>query len=217
MILADPTTSVPIPIANSEVTTLESETDCVLNRSLEIFNTNSLKWETYEDAMNSDYSWIDSWTDPVGSGPVFETSTNSFDIYTEDFATFDNENSQPAVFQLRMKVEDYYSKKDSATVFDYFNVQIKFECDDDVVTLLSDITMFVYSSTSAAPDTIDANFEQSISGCEMIYKAEVRDPVYNEWYDITDVGTTPNNDYPWATDFIEGTLEVETTTAYSPY
>ena len=76
---------------------------------------------------------------------------------------------------MRMKVQDYYSTTATATVYDNFNIEIKYECDDDVVTLTSDISMYVYSTLTGASETINANFAQSVATCAMIYKAEVLD------------------------------------------
>lgn len=57
-----------------------------------------------------------------------------------------------------MKVQDYYSTTTTAIVYDAFNIEIKYECDDDIVTLTSDISMYVYSTITAASETIAANF-----------------------------------------------------------
>ena len=45
-----------------------------------------------------------------------------------------------------MKVQDYYSTTSAAVIYDPFSITIKYECDDDIVTLTSDITMFVFST-----------------------------------------------------------------------
>jgi hypothetical protein len=58
-------------------------------------------------------------------------------------------------------------------IYDYFNVELKYECDDDVVSLTSDINMYVYSTITGAYENVSANFEQTISPCAMIYKAEI--------------------------------------------
>ena len=64
---------------------------------------------------------------------MYTSSTNGFKVYTVDFATYDNYNSQPSVFQLRKKVQDHNSKSATAIIYDYFSITIKYECDDDVV------------------------------------------------------------------------------------
>ena len=125
-------------IANSALTTYEPETVCKLVRSLEIYDNNSLSWVRYLNAQSATYPWITGWTDPVGAGPVYISSINGFTIFTQDFNTFDNENNPPSTFQLRTKVQDYFTTNAQSIIYDYCNVQIKYECDDDVVTLKED-------------------------------------------------------------------------------
>ena len=72
-----------------------------------------------------------------------------------------------------MKVQDYSSNTSTALIYDYFNVELKYECDDDVVSLTSDVSMYVYSTIDGTAKTVAANFEQTISPCEMLYKAEI--------------------------------------------
>jgi hypothetical protein len=228
VIKADTATSTPVTISNSAVTTLEAESLCVLIRSLEIFNPTTQSWVRYLAASSATYPWITSWTDPVGAGVVPTSSTNGFIVTTTDYATYDNETIPPSVFQLRMKVQDYYSTTSSAIVYDNFSIEIKYECDDDVVTLTSDISMYVYSTITAASETIAANFAQSVATCAMIYKAEVLDTTLtgstglnqlslsttNSWTDITSSGT---GDLAWRTAFSAGALTIQSSTTYDPY
>ena len=74
---------------------------------------------------------------------------------------------------MRMKVQDYSSTTSTAIIYDCFNVELKYECDDDVVSLSSDINMYVYSTITGAAEIVAANFAQTISPCAMIYKAEI--------------------------------------------
>ena len=127
-----------------------------------------------------------------------------------------------------MKVQDYYSTTATAIVYDTYSITIKYECDDDVVTLTSDKTMYVYSTITGAAETITANFAQSIATCEMIYKAEVSNltltgstalnqpstAMTNSWTDITTAGT---GDLAWRTGFSAGALTIQTSTTYDPY
>ena len=156
------------------------------------------------------------------------SSTNSFKVTTSDFATYDNETIPPSVFQLRMKVQDYYSTTSTAIVYDSYSIEIKYECDDDVVTLSSDKSMYVYSTSTGAAETIAANFSQSVGTCAMIYKAEVLDitltgstalnqpstSMTNSWIDITSSGS---GDLAWRTGFSAGALTIQTSTTYDPY
>jgi len=96
---ADTSTSTQEDIPNSAVTTAETEAICPLNRILEIFDPSKQSWVQYTSSLTSTYPWITSWTDPVGSLPgVYTSSSNGFTVKTNDFATFDNFDSQPSVF-----------------------------------------------------------------------------------------------------------------------
>jgi hypothetical protein len=127
-----------------------------------------------------------------------------------------------------MKVQDYYSTTSTAIVYDSYSITIKYECDDDVVMLSSDKSMYVYSTITGAAETIAANFVQSIATCAIIYKAEVQDltltgstalnqpstTMTNSWTDITSSGT---GDLAWRTGFSAGALTIQTSTTYDPY
>lgn len=133
-------TSTPVVIANSAVTKLEDETVCVLNRKLEIYDTSKNSWVQFtSSALGANYPWITAWNDPTGSLPIYTTSTNGFTVTTADFGTYDNENIPPSTYKMRMVVQDVYSGTSTATIYDYFDITIKYECDDDVVSLTSDI------------------------------------------------------------------------------
>jgi len=108
--------------------------------------------------LTATYPWITGWSDPTGTAPHYSASTNSFTIATENYATYDNENILPTVFKMRMVVQDTRSTSAAALVYDEFSVTIKYACDDDVVTLTSDKSMVVYSTSSGASMTINANF-----------------------------------------------------------
>ena len=72
-----------------------------------------------------------------------------------------------------MKVQDYSSTTSTAIIYDYFNVELKYECDDDVVSLTSDINLYVYSTITSAVEIVAANLAQTISPCATLYKAEI--------------------------------------------
>jgi len=125
-----------------------------------------------------------------------------------------------------MKVQDYYSTTSTAIVYDSYSIEIKYECDDDVVTLSSNISMYVYSTITGSAETIAANFAQSVGTCAMIYKAEVLDTTLtgstalnqlststtNSWIDITSSGT---GDLAWRTGFRDYTVRITYTSKYS--
>jgi len=129
-----------------------------------------------------------------------------------------------------MVVQDGRSTTSTATIYDYFDITIKYECDDDVVSLTSDIGLVVYSTSSGAAQDVNANFAQTISGCAMIYKCEVYDGTItggvtalnqistattSSWIEVPTGGGT--GDLAWATAFNAGTLTVQTSTTYDPY
>jgi hypothetical protein len=75
-----------------------------------------------------------------------------------------------------MVVQDAYSLTSTAIIYDYFDITIKYQCDDDVVSLTSDIGLQVYSTNpGTATKVVAANFAQTIATCAMIYKCEVYD------------------------------------------
>ena len=102
-----------------------------------------------------------------------------------------------------MKVENVYSSQ--GPVYDYFNVQIIYECIDDVVTLGPAVGMYVYSTLSLAPTIYAANFAQSIAMCQMTYKIEAFSPSTLIWNDITAAGA---GEFNWRTGFAAGELTV---------
>jgi hypothetical protein len=59
---------------------------------------------------------------------------------------------------MRMVVQDGYSLTPTATIYDNFEITIKYQCDDDIVTLTSDITMFVFSTNPGTADTVPFNY-----------------------------------------------------------
>jgi hypothetical protein len=195
------------------VTSLETETICPLIRRLQVYNNDYMRWDTYESSMN--YAWITAWTDPTGTFPDYTASSNSFTVYTEDFDTFDGVDSQPSNFQLRMVVQDHYSKTASAIIYDYFNVQIRYECDTDSVTLSQDMTRFIYL-TGSGPSEFDANnWNQQVTGCAMEFVFDVWNTDSLSWVDLSSVSSTANADYPWATAFALGKITVEDATTYA--
>jgi hypothetical protein len=129
-----------------------------------------------------------------------------------------------------MVVQDGRSTTSTATIYDYFDITIKYECDDDVVSLTSDIGLVVYSTSSGAAQDVNANFAQTISGCAMIYKCEVYDGTItggltalnqistattSSWIDVPTGGGTGN--LAWATAFVAGKLTINTATTFDPY
>jgi hypothetical protein len=99
IINAVPASSVPVVIPNSVITSSEPESVCTLIRSLEIYDTNALSWVRFKSASASTYPWITAWTDPVGPGPAYTSSTNGFTVFTTNYVAYKNTS-----FQLRMNV-----------------------------------------------------------------------------------------------------------------
>jgi hypothetical protein len=118
---------------------------------LEIYDTSKNAWLQFtRSALGVTYPWITAWTDPTGAKPVYTASTNGFTVNTADYTSYDNELIPPSVWQLRMVVQDGRSTTSTAIIYDYFDIEIKYECDDDVVIRIptepADITMFVYET-----------------------------------------------------------------------
>ena len=91
-------TEAPITLSSSAITPFVTESICPLTRTLEIYDTSKMAWIQYLASKSSTYPWITSWTDPVGSAPVYTISTNGFVVTTTDYTAYDNELISPSVF-----------------------------------------------------------------------------------------------------------------------
>jgi hypothetical protein len=60
-------------------------------------------------------------------------------------------------YKLRMKYQDQDSLTTSGTVYYNFDLTIRYECNDDVVTVIDDQTLFSYSTLTNSPETFSAN------------------------------------------------------------
>ena len=121
--------SPPTQVSQIAFTSTQDETECPLVRTIEIWQADSNTWLVYDstDATHqTDYPWIDHTSIVNDSG---------FDVNTEDYATYDNETIAPTVFQMRQTAEDQNSDEEDAKIYDYFEVTLKYECDDDVLSL----------------------------------------------------------------------------------
>lgn len=79
--------SLTVPIANSDVTPLETEANCPLTRTLEIYDPEYHIWVRYDStvsAITTKYPWITVWTAPTGSFP-YTVSSNDFEVDTDQF------------------------------------------------------------------------------------------------------------------------------------
>ena len=76
--------------------------------------------------MTTKYPWIDTSSIVNDSG---------FSVVTEDYATYDDETKDPTVYRMRQTVEDLNSGELESKIVDEFDVTLKYECDDDVLSL----------------------------------------------------------------------------------
>ena len=121
--LTPSSTAVPQLVYTSSFGTADG---CTFNLGLDIFDGATETWLTYATeyaANNLAYPWIDN----ASIGADY-----SFNIVTDDYATYDNENIDPTIFAVRLWVEDPDSVTTSGKIYDYFGITLRYECDDDV-------------------------------------------------------------------------------------
>jgi hypothetical protein len=110
-------------------TSIEDESECPLVRTIEIYDEVYERWDIYDEAvsaMSTKYPWISTSSIVNDSG---------FDVVTEDYSTYDDETKDPTVYRMRQTVEDQNSNESESKIYDYFDVTLKYECDDDVLSL----------------------------------------------------------------------------------
>ena len=56
-------------------------------------------------------------------------------MQTDDYATYDHESIDPTVYPMRQTIADDNSNEDEWKIYDYFDVTLKYQCDDDVLSL----------------------------------------------------------------------------------
>ena len=198
-------TSTATTISQIAFTSTEDETECPLVRTIEIWLDDSETWLEYDStdsSHTSGYPWITNIVNDSG-----------FDVSTEDYATYDNENIDPTVFQMRQTVADDNSDEDEWKIYDYFEVTLKYECDDDVLSLSSDIGYQEYQIDSGSVN-FPANVAQTISGCQIDELHEVWDDDLQSWVDLTALT------YTWlVADPADGAFDVDQAwdSTYVPY
>ena len=174
------------PVAVIAFTSIEDETECPLIRTIEIYDEIVEQWDAYDEtisAMTTKYPWIDTSSIDNDSG---------FDVVTEDFTTYDDETIPPTVYQMRQTVEDPNSNESESKIFDNFDVTLKYECDDDVLTLTGpgDIPTQEYQLDSGV-QTYAANIAQSVAGCLIVEDHEIWDEQLQSWVAMT------TTDFTW--------------------
>ena len=158
------------PVVVIPFTTIEDETECPLIRTIEIFDEVSELWDTYDEtvsAMTTKYPWIDTTSIVNDSG---------FDVVTEDYSTYDDETMLPTVYKMRQTVADPNSNEEEWKIYDYFDVELKYECDDDVLSLTgpTDISTQEYQIGSGLQNYA-ANIAQTVTGCLIVEDHEIWD------------------------------------------
>ena len=119
------TSSAVSSTANSITASLST---CSKTEDLEIWNSVTNIWESYVN--DGTYPWIDSvtygGTDSTSASTIAIETDNTGNLYDSDLET---------VYELRWVVSDSRSQAEDATVYDYFNVIITWECHSNSITL----------------------------------------------------------------------------------
>ena len=71
-----------------------------------------------------------------------------------------------------MKVSDPNSSATNATIYDYWDLTIIYECDTDVLSVGSEKTLYVYQ-TGSGDESIIENVSQTVAGCKILYTAHI--------------------------------------------
>ena len=112
----------------------EDETECPLTRTLEVFDEDKNIWVTVYDSFASAGSGTDN-TSGYGFITNVGTTYLTFDVQTDSFSTYDSDTIDPTVFMMRQTVSDPASGEEDNMVIDDFDITIKYECYDDVLSL----------------------------------------------------------------------------------
>ena len=112
----------------------EDETECPLTRTLEVYDEDKNIWITVYDSFASAGGGTDN-TSGYGFITNVDTTLLSFDVQTDLYSTYDDDTIDPTVIKMRQTVSDPASGEEDNMVSDEFDVTIKYECYDDVLTL----------------------------------------------------------------------------------
>ena len=112
----------------------EDETECPLTRTLEVFDEVKNIWVTVYDSFASAGGGTDN-TSGYGFITNVGTTYLTFDVQTDAFSTYDSDTIDPTVFMMRQTVSDPASGEEDNMVIDDFDITIKYECYDDVLSL----------------------------------------------------------------------------------
>jgi hypothetical protein len=73
-------------------TTIETQTECPLTKTIEVFDETKNSWKIYDSTSGADqtaYPWIKH---------TAVLATTYFEVKTEDYSTYDNDLIDPTVF-----------------------------------------------------------------------------------------------------------------------
>jgi hypothetical protein len=199
---------------------------------LQIYDPSLESWLDYDTTLTATGGTYADPSDTHDWLVLFEGTLQTYsDATPDDFtvrvataakSSYDDVAKQPTVFNLRMKFEDTNSLSSQSTAYDEFELEIRYECDDDVVAYLSgksDIAMYVYSTSNEGAKTFDANYGPTIASCPMLYKFEAYDFDLSSWTDISTDGQTYTA-FPWrnaASIFLDGAVTVDYADAANDY
>ena len=122
------------PVAAIQFDTTETEVECPLTRTLEVFDEDKNIWVTVYDSIASAGGGTDN-TSGYGFITNVGTTYLTFDVQTDSFSTYDSDTIDPTVFKMRQTVSDPNSGEEDNMVMDDFDITIKYQCYDDVLTL----------------------------------------------------------------------------------
>jgi hypothetical protein len=127
----------------------ENETECPLTRTLEVFDEDKNIWITVYDSFASAGGGTDN-TSGFGFITNVDTTKLSFDVQTDSYSTYDDDTIDPTVIKMRQTVSDPASGEEDNMVSDEFDVTLKYECYDDVLTLDKPLPSSAWNSTEIA-------------------------------------------------------------------
>ena len=109
-------------IAALDFTSTETESECPLTKTIEIYDTDTNVWTVYNPAPSggnsASYPWISSSTCDTDISGDATSNCSGFVVTTDDddYQTYDDETMDPTVYYIRQTVTDDYSEKTANTI-----------------------------------------------------------------------------------------------------
>lgn len=173
------------PAQNIQVSTVTGATaGCMLVYTIEVLNYPSPEWTTVSQANAlSTYSFI------VSAAALDLTSTNTFDIQTDDFAKWAGTTQV-----MRLRVRDPNSTLPGGNQVDDFKIVFTYACFLDEIKITTEILDQTYVFSTAAQQLLPTTvFSQKLAGCIKTYQLEIYSAVNHAW--VKYVPVTSGHDY----------------------